>query len=308
MIHDMITDLEFYKTNLDNMPQQQAGRELYQRTLLYTVGVKPHVFYFNRDHIDQEIVTTGHDFYKQGALDFPFDNCCFVFDNAIDEADKSPWLTKNRRELYLLQRISAIKNPLLKDQVEMTLRNWLDADYIFQKFTEIQGGNVFKGPFPVPDSYLASLGSCRDWAQYGKCATLNLLPADCYSPETKEVAGINYQFATGTLIGALMLLSTKYAQKAEHHIDRKLNERRQKNGKGALLGYTVVSLGKQFSQAGDGSHASPPKPPKPHWRRGHMRHLASGKATKVMPCIVNWDGKEPEEKIYKINAETPLTS
>ncbi len=260
---------------------------------------KPHVFYFNRDHIDQNIIDTGHEFYKEGFLEFPFDQCIFIFDNAIENADNARnFMTKNMREGYIIRNISSVENPILKKNIEKSLgkNNEFTTKYFFQKFTEMNTPAL--GVVPIPDPVVAFLSDKDSHREFGGVALQSFVPEEYISTSDTKLLQYNYKMSIGTIIGAMMLLNTKYAHKKENLIDERLNNRRRKNGKPPLHGYTTITLGGERNKnIGDktGTHARP----KPHWRRGHIRRLHD-RVTKVMPCIVNWDGQDVSENLYKV--------
>jgi len=88
----------------------------------------------------------------------------------------------------------------------------------------------------------------------------------------------------------------------------KLNKARARRGKPPIPAHHVVCTKDYISQIhaakhrltqgdGTGRHASPAA----HWRRGHMRHLSSGKLVLVRASKVNWRGPEDlHRKFYKI--------
>ncbi len=90
-----------------------------------------------------------------------------------------------------------------------------------------------------------------------------------------------------------LILNTKGVPKIVETPPEKLNLARVKAGKSPLKPFTRVDAQayvtalreteRMESEGGVGHHASP----KPHLRRAHLRHLASGKIIPVMGCIVN---------------------
>lgn len=95
--------------------------------------------------------------------------------------------------------------------------------------------------------------------------------------------------AAHTVILTSLLQSTHTKTRKTEYSD-KLNKKRAKRGLPAIMPYHTVYFevgGKNYNtdgtEVGSGTHASP----KMHWRRGHVRKLASGKLTHVRPCLVN---------------------
>lgn len=78
----------------------------------------------------------------------------------------------------------------------------------------------------------------------------------------------------------------------------KLNKKRAKRGRGRIPDSYVLAItgGEQeIGVGGGGSHASP----RYHFRRGHIRHLSSGKKTWVTSCMVGRSG-ELADKTYRV--------
>ena len=88
---------------------------------------------------------------------------------------------------------------------------------------------------------------------------------------------------------------------------KRFNEKRVKKGKppiGEIKEIRINYGGKRYMIDGreeGGTHASP----RLHWRRGHVRRLASGKITNVRPTLVgSIKGEEPKMPVYKITNTT----
>lgn len=91
------------------------------------------------------------------------------------------------------------------------------------------------------------------------------------------------------------LLQSTHTKTRKTEYSDKLNKKRAKRGLPAIMPYHTVYFevgGKNYNtdgtEVGSGTHASP----KMHWRRGHVRKLASGKLTHVRPCLVNAMGSD----------------
>lgn len=80
----------------------------------------------------------------------------------------------------------------------------------------------------------------------------------------------------------------------------KLNKKRIKSGKGRIPDNYVLTIrgGEKTVQSytEGGTHTSP----RYHFRRGHIRHLASGKKTWVSQCMVGREERGIIEKIYRV--------
>lgn len=103
-----------------------------------------------------------------------------------------------------------------------------------------------------------------------------------------------------------IVLNTKNVRLDRIEIDPKLNRARERQHKPPLKSYTIVHTNEYISamregvrMAVAGTHASP----RPHLRRGHIRHLAAGKEVWIHDTIVNahkgeWDTRPG----YKVRA------
>lgn len=101
--------------------------------------------------------------------------------------------------------------------------------------------------------------------------------------------GLYKTIAAHPVILTALLQSTHTKTRKTEYSD-KLNKKRAKRGLPAIMPYHTVYFevgGKNYNtdgtEVGSGTHASP----KMHWRRGHVRKLASGNLTHVRPCLVN---------------------
>lgn len=100
--------------------------------------------------------------------------------------------------------------------------------------------------------------------------------------ETKQELAVNLM----TFVeGAYGMFSMKHFDKSESAPGRKLQAKREKAGKPPLPDqYLTIRLNARVAKAYQGgTHASP----RPHWRRGHVRTLESGKRVAVQPHMVN---------------------
>lgn len=98
------------------------------------------------------------------------------------------------------------------------------------------------------------------------------------------------------MMAALQVIHSKDVSKVETIIGEKLNKSRSKSGKQKLRNYITVSLNELSRQhlGVDGNG----KPKAPHWRRGHLRRLNTGRVVPVHACIVNWSGEQVDPKTY----------
>jgi hypothetical protein len=95
-------------------------------------------------------------------------------------------------------------------------------------------------------------------------------------------------WAYRALFAALLLLNTKGIKKEVIECER-LNRKRTASGKPPIPRHTYITIGRVYRSAG-GEAADdylPRKSPRPHWRRGHLRHIRIGKGrTATKPVFI----------------------
>ena len=81
-----------------------------------------------------------------------------------------------------------------------------------------------------------------------------------------------------------------------------LNKKRQARGNLPFLSYHVLALGGERSATTHlgGMHASP----RQHLRRGHIRHLPTGRTTWVRSCVVGSHSTGRVVKDYRLRASS----
>jgi hypothetical protein len=98
----------------------------------------------------------------------------------------------------------------------------------------------------------------------------------------------------------IMIINSHEVIRDEVIISEKLNKARAKTGKPLLNNYIVIRLSEEarrkLTQSEDGTITFR----KPHWRRGHLRRLPTGRVVPVHACIVNWNGEPVEPKRYVV--------
>jgi hypothetical protein len=107
--------------------------------------------------------------------------------------------------------------------------------------------------------------------------------------KTKEVLqhyGESFETIIKELVTCIALLNAKGVLRDRVEVSPRVNERRRAQGRTLLPSYTILRLARyraaQASMGRGGTHASPA----PHFRRGHIRTLESGKKTIVRPAWV----------------------
>lgn len=110
------------------------------------------------------------------------------------------------------------------------------------------------------------------------------------------------------LVTMLRLLADASIPVERHDAPVRLNKARAKQGKFQIPDHTVVDTRDyvaRFSASSlridrGGHHASPIA----HWRRSHLRNLATGKVVKVKSSKVNWrDAEELHRLFYRLDGE-----
>lgn len=93
-------------------------------------------------------------------------------------------------------------------------------------------------------------------------------------------------------VAAYGLLHMKQYDRHDIPAPEKLNRKRERSGKEPISQRIEIRLNPQYRtlKAPGGTHASP----RPHWRRGHVRTLASGKRVPVSPHLVMGEAPMPE--------------
>ena len=104
------------------------------------------------------------------------------------------------------------------------------------------------------------------------------------------------QYVSTYTIVLTALMQSTHTRTRKNEVSPKQNKSRAKRNLPAIMPFHTVYFevgGKRYSSDGrelGGTHASP----KLHWRRGHVRKLASGKMTHVRPCLVGAMGADVE--------------
>jgi len=102
------------------------------------------------------------------------------------------------------------------------------------------------------------------------------------------------------ILDCVSLLACRGIEKEVIRPRESVNKKRVKDGRSPLPSYTLVHLNRYRKKEGKGTHASPC----PHFRRGHVRLLPSGKRTLVSPAIVMADpGVMPTYKVPEMPVE-----
>lgn len=122
-----------------------------------------------------------------------------------------------------------------------------------------------------------------------------VLVSDMKNESTKGLADIGFEVAAA-LIGAL---ATPQAIRREEPAPHKLNKQRVQKGRTPIGPMIVIDVRASQQVAatkrGEGSYTV-----RPHWRRGHIRHLQDGRLIPIPPCCVNMESGIPLKPEYVV--------
>ena len=118
--------------------------------------------------------------------------------------------------------------------------------------------------------------------------------------ETKRLIQDNGALVVNMVMTAYGLLNMKVTDTTHVEAPAKLNRAREKKGKQPIPDSVQVRIKKSVRDAykGSGTHASP----RPHWRRGHVRQLSTGKRIPVQPHMVMAKEGVPLPKRVEVKA------
>ena len=75
----------------------------------------------------------------------------------------------------------------------------------------------------IPDPFVGFLGNPQSHNEFGTISAQPIMDISQFSSEDLNQIRKNYTLSIGTLLGAMMLLNTKYAEKKEHKAGKKKN-------------------------------------------------------------------------------------
>ena len=292
MKHDKIINFnekKFLKEVGESFPDRLKMFEvpLYVFSLMKRKGF--HSFYFNHnDYWDgdnkksaEDFMNTAVEFFQEGVMDAPFESFIYIIDNFVDDGNGNlgpAFLVcqKIDRDIHNVLRSVSTGIDSFEDMTEQNTYVCLDFDFYNKKM------------YINPSVYTFHLKKPLN--------RLGLFTSDFVtSPnEYKQKGGL----ALGAFDGATLFLNTKEAEKTEkarESFGGMVSGGLPKNNK--YRGFTLVNLRPDVRQALNDSSITGRKV-RPHWRRGHVRRLSSGKITSVSPCIVNMKDGAPETAKY----------
>ncbi len=107
--------------------------------------------------------------------------------------------------------------------------------------------------------------------------------------------------ATSILLLLTVMMHAKEASIRLEAAPEKLNAKRARQGRPRIEDIRHVSIRVGDTNYSMSGHAVGDRlSPRMHWRRGHIRHLPSGKITNVVPCLVGSIERGPTDRDYKV--------
>lgn len=114
-----------------------------------------------------------------------------------------------------------------------------------------------------------------------------------------DSAALLVENGIGIVKALLGALATPQAIRREEPAPDKLNKQRAKKGRVPIRPVILIDVRASQHAAsarrGEGSYTV-----RPHWRRGHIRHLPNGKLTPIPPCCVNMETGVPIKPEYLV--------
>jgi len=104
------------------------------------------------------------------------------------------------------------------------------------------------------------------------------------------------------ILASLQIFSCNEVEREKVSISETLNKARAKSGKPALRDYILIKLSEESKAKLAQTENGVVTFRKPHWRRGHLRHIGDGRIVPVCACIVNFNGMIPDKKTYIVKA------
>lgn len=125
-----------------------------------------------------------------------------------------------------------------------------------------------------------------------------------YTQANSEEKDESRLWVAQSLMVFIALLNSKSVETKAVASNGSVNRRRAREGKPPIGDVCEVHLklnGQRYSM--DGNPIGSGSSKRAHWRRGHIRRLASGEITNVRPCLVAYTGNENvPEQVYKVTA------
>jgi hypothetical protein len=234
-------------------------------------------FYFGRRYYEiggcAALFETAKEFARAGLLRLPFP--AVVFEAEPDEIEDGllSWFVLGCEP-------RALAGPADRARVL--------PDLVFQLFGLYSDGVGFVGGYSI--------------ALFGDKVRID----DNHRDIRRDVAALVLpKYAAKFALAALVAIGSKGVKSELVAAPERLNRQRAKKGRRPLGAYRKVILGDVVARnggtSGEGGHASP----RLHWRRGHVRTLASGRQVPVVPHLVGSSELGIVRKDYEFRRTLP---
>lgn len=214
----------------------------------------------------------------------------FIFDEKLLE-ESDPQISKDLKDSFL-EFIKAGVNVLPFDRFTISTRAIrennekpdVDILYIINKIGSVIEINMFSRAKPnKPTSILSVTFTDGQISGFRKA-----------SPVTMEQVA---RFSCSCM-AIIMIINSHDVEREHVSIPEKLNKAREKSGKPSLKDYIIIKLSEASRERLKHTENGVVTYRKPHWRRGHLRHLRDGRIVPVSACIVNFNGDKVDPKTY----------
>lgn len=216
---------------------------------------------------DEAFDTTATEFFAAGALRMPFETTYFEFTNVDPPSD---------------MRMGCI-------------------------VYEFWAGKIALFPYIWGDGGWSDLG-CQVAIDVNKVPFLEVQFPDMEEMPEQAVCDSLLGLCSGafrTLLSTVLFLSTRVARTSLNSgAPYNVNAKRLAAGRGPLFAHRIIHLGSLAAAKSElgGTHASPAL----HWRRGHLRHLESGRVVPVAPALVGLAENGFVQKRYVITPDSKM--
>lgn len=156
---------------------------------------------------------------------------------------------------------------------------------------------------PFSQGFINSFFIMKDTGEFKTESTILFDPEETMTKKQEDIIKRVGSSCLQIILAVCAIMNSQNVELTTTPAPKRLNEKRAKKGKppiGEIKEIRINYGGKRYMIDGreeGGTHASP----RLHWRRGHVRRLASGKITNVRPTLVgSIKGEEPKMPVYKI--------
>jgi hypothetical protein len=222
-----------------------------------------------------ELLATAEEALRLDMLPLPFDVCFFDFGSMqkLDAKTLAP-------DGFMILGMLAVNGP---------------HDILIQMFVRRSDDRIWE-TYPL----LAQINKGAIRKDVFELRRRGFFPDDAVvPPHAARAFIINAKLFAQTLT----CMETRHARQTIEIPSERLNKARSSRGSQPLFEHKIVTIDLTTvdKSNGTGTHASP----RLHWRRGHIRTLASGVRTKVKPCLVGDPGSGFVSHDYRVKPTSP---